>query len=641
MYDFYAHATLDTGPAQLPSLPRMTDWAKLKVVDLKAELKRRDLPQHGLKVELVARLEQSDEEAQAPTDEAAPEDDGEAENEHVPDAEEAPASVEETQEEQEPEPVQETSDTKEPEDAQAIPAPEVDMTDATADAPVTPTQEEPPSSLAVEKPTTDDSQKRKRKSTTPSPSDQEMAAKRARAMPEKPEEEEAAAANSASAAELAAKRPSVLDAEQTPAEPPSERQSNENKSEQTPQQQQQQPPPSPLPAQAAPEDNQMDIDDDETVAPALYPATTALYISNLMRPLRPADVQAHVCDLAAGKHGRVDEDVIVRFHLDQIRTHAFVVLSSTRAAARVRSQLHDRVWPNESNRKPLSVDFVPPEKVADWIDMEERSGSGGRRSTTRFEVIYTTSPDGIVEAKLQQAAGGSGNRPGPPPAGQHSKAGGSNVLGAPLGPRGGSGRDRDQDRGRDRGRDRERDLDRDRSASPPRGPRGGGDRDGNPRKRQAPSDLDYDAQRTRSRPTISYQLVSPELARRRVDNMRSFYTTDSRRELGREINRYSFEEGDGFVDRGKEVFEGIRPPHRERERRGRGGKFGGRGGGGGRGRGGGGGQGGPFRPRSDRYLPGLSGGGGGRGGGDGSGGGGGGRRWDDDRGRDRDRDRRY
>ncbi|KLP02739.1 uncharacterized protein Y057_9706 [Fusarium fujikuroi] len=42
----------------------MTDWAKLKVVDLKAELKSRGLPQHGLKTELVARLDEADQETE-------------------------------------------------------------------------------------------------------------------------------------------------------------------------------------------------------------------------------------------------------------------------------------------------------------------------------------------------------------------------------------------------------------------------------------------------------------------------------------------------------------------------------------------------------------------------------------------------
>ena len=46
--------------------------------------------------------------------------------------------------------------------------------------------------------------------------------------------------------------------------------------------------------------------------------------------------------------------------------------------------------------------------------------------------------------------------------------------------------------------------------------------------------------------------------------MRSYYTKDRHRDLGREdeINRYTFQNEDSFVDRGKEFFIGIRPRRR-------------------------------------------------------------------------------
>ncbi len=102
---------------------------------------------------------------------------------------------------------------------------------------------------------------------------------------------------------------------------------------------------------------------------------------------------------------------------------------------------------------------------------------------------------------------------------------------------------------------------------------------------------------TRALPSLLYRPASEEVVRRRIDNMRSFYTKDRYRDLGpvEDINRYTFENGDSFVDRGKEVFVGIRPPHRERQMRGGGGRPSGPR------------RGGPppppsFRPRGDRYM---------------------------------------
>ncbi|KAL2024028.1 hypothetical protein VTK56DRAFT_263 [Thermocarpiscus australiensis] len=276
-------------------------------------------------------------------------------------------------------------------------------------------------------------------------------------------------------------------------------------------------------------------DYDRDVAPSQHPATSALYIKNFMRPLREPVLRDYLIDLAAGPGGTPDPRCLANFYLDQIRTHAFVRFTSVSAASRVRSALHGTVWPNERNRKELWVDFIPEDKVVEWATREQTEG--GRGTSSRWEVEYEPDNYGNMTARLVNAEAEPVRRNtrqplGPPPVPTGPARDHPAVEGAPLGPRGRGGNHY-------------------RQPAPPT-PSAGGDR-----------------KTTRANPPLQYKPVSEELAQRRLANMNSYYTKDRHRDLGLpdEINRYTFENGDAFVDRGKEVFIGIRPPHRERERR--------------------------------------------------------------------------
>ncbi|KAL7949915.1 hypothetical protein V8C42DRAFT_308962 [Trichoderma barbatum] len=600
----------------------MADWSQLKVVDLRAELKSRGLPYAGLKAELVARLEAADQQvAQQQEADIASEEHNEptaAEAEDVEAVQPSPAK------DRDPSPEKTADNGQEAEPAQ--PMEEAVAPPAAAESEAT----EPIAENPSEAPEGDAGQVREVAAASPLPAGNEHPLERAA----HPAPQEPAPEPSPKPVQETIPEPAQEPTEepvQEPAQEPVQEPTEEASIEPTPEaQKRKRRSDSPLPteeeiaqkrarvdsesAPAAGEANEADmnmteapqsssVDDaqpmemERSVEPALHASTTALYINNLMRPMRPDDLRNHLVSLAATPDSNTGKDSIVSFYLDQIRTHAFVAFDSVATANRVRTALHDTVWPNESNRKALSVDFIPPERVDEWIEREE---AGGRRSSIRWQVLYTDAqPHGTVQAELVESTFssrvGQTEQPaasGPPP--PRISPGSANAM--PIGPRAHRGRehregegegdrDRDRDRGLDLERDRNRQWDSDMMRPPPTGPRG---------RRSAPrsttSALDHVVERTKARPHIPYQAVAESVARRRLDNISSYSNEDPSPHFN--SNRYSFEGGDSFVDRGREIFEGIRPPHREAERRG------GRGSGPRQRRGSP-----PSRPRGDRYVP--------------------------------------
>lgn len=273
----------------------------------------------------------------------------------------------------------------------------------------------------------------------------------------------------------------------------------------------------------APEQPQGELPDENGSAslPSTHPPTRALYIRELMRPLKSEMVEQYIVEVIAPPGSKPDPKIIENFYLDQIRTHAFVVLTTVSAAQRLRAELHNQVWPNERNRKPLWVDFVPSHQVKDWIEREE---SAPRAHSRRWEVVYEQ--DGRDVSAVHREIG-SDRKPSfsrPPPTGP-AAAGPvyPGIEAAPRGPRGRGGR------------------------PPGESP-------------TVPGSL-----QTQAQPRLSYTPLGEDVAQRRVANMRTFYSHDPPSDLGKDYHRFTFENVDSFVDRGREVFIGIRPPHRQRE----------------------------------------------------------------------------
>jgi len=161
---------------------------------------------------------------------------------------------------------------------------------------------------------------------------------------------------------------------------------------------------------------------DRPVSPALHPVTSALYIRNFMRPLRPEHLRAHLNSLASPPSSTPDSSMIKLLFLDPMKTHAFVLFANTNAASRVRATLHGTIWPPEGNRKDLWVDFIPEEQCKMWISEEEETlaaekearASGRPIPAKRFEVVFPEDVDGVVTAVFQEVGTGSVSTFNPP-----------------------------------------------------------------------------------------------------------------------------------------------------------------------------------------------------------------------------------
>ncbi|KAK5944817.1 hypothetical protein PMZ80_002018 [Knufia obscura] len=145
------------------------------------------------------------------------------------------------------------------------------------------------------------------------------------------------------------------------------------------------------------------MDKDDTVEPAMHAATRSLYMRNFKRPLNIQTLRSHIVAIAQGSSSlAADENPVKFFNVNNIRSHAFITFTSISAASRVRAAMHQSRFPDEPQRDPLFVDFVPDENVEKWVEQETGGSRAlGRNSSAKLEVVYNQTDDG-VEAVFQE-----------------------------------------------------------------------------------------------------------------------------------------------------------------------------------------------------------------------------------------------
>jgi hypothetical protein len=586
----------------------MTDYSSLKVADLKAECKKRGIPQTGLRLkqQFIDKLVELDSETnQIPTEAAAPAEESTESQPSAPDAvSQAKSQPEESENEQPEQPKEESNQQNEKttatvsvsdgapagqmqvdESAQGEAVSAADVKSQNVEEIATPAEAQTksktpeneknaatPSQLqmgeasqdtknvepikAQERSTTsaaqtsevdtgvstplpveealEDTRKRKRRSQSPAPTLEEIANRKARAKEAAPQalvkDDKVSVSRDEGLSDL--KPEDQKATEDHTDKQPIETQADSHK---TPTKQDARfrnlfPP---TDASSKPDSPPRDITmQDADTTPALHAATSALYIDGLMRPLQPAALRKHLASLASAP-GTTDSDPIIDFHLDAIKTHCFVSFTSLAAASRARSAVHGTVWPNERNRKNLRADFIPDEKIKEWIEIEEKSRDRPG-AAARWEVRYETSDDGTTATLAEVGSAPSGRRES-----------GFNRT-PPLGPRA----DIEQ-------------RDRRPSNVPLAAPVPS-------RPGQGFKPLDELFESTTTKPKLYYLPVPRPVADKRLDQFDELIKKGSfPRRGGDEMRRITFEDDDKFVDIGPERFTPGPRPGRGRGRGGR------------------------------------------------------------------------
>ncbi|OLL23038.1 Apoptotic chromatin condensation inducer in the nucleus [Neolecta irregularis DAH-3] len=128
--------------------------------------------------------------------------------------------------------------------------------------------------------------------------------------------------------------------------------------------------------------------------------TNSLYIRNFSRPLQQQSLKSHLHALSRSETSQ--DETILKFWVDSIKSHGFFMFDSIPSAESVRNQLHQNVWPEERGRHKLWADFIPGDLIDQWIQEEESTG-------LRYHVWY--SENGECELVEQGKEGGMKNVP--------------------------------------------------------------------------------------------------------------------------------------------------------------------------------------------------------------------------------------